>query len=69
MSPSRNPLADVDMKVWIDDPARSAILAGATDDREDAVWLPRSKIEVEYTNESMAIVTMPQWMAEERGLV
>lgn len=57
-------LADVDFDlIKIDDPARRAILFSI--DGAD-VWLPRSLIEVD---EDDKVVTMPQWLAEERELV
>ena len=35
------------------------------------IWLPRSEIEIEYKDRSRttAIVTMPEWLAIEKGLI
>jgi hypothetical protein len=54
-----------------------AILVSETDDRNTkTVWLPLSQCQVEvtggYTRRSkleIVTVTMPQWLAEEKGLV
>ena len=33
------------------------------------IWLPKSKIEYQMTSPTVAIVSMPQWLALEKGLV
>jgi len=39
-------------------------------DGDKLVWLPKSQIEVEETGDGKTvIVTLPQWLAEEKGLV
>ena len=39
-------------------------------DGDKLVWLPKSQIEIEATGDGRTfIVTMPQWLAEEKGLV
>lgn len=36
----------------------------------EAVWLPKSQVEVEATgSDGLCEITLPQWLAEERGLV
>lgn len=47
-----------------------AVLFSPTDNRDDAVWLPQSEIEYRRT-ETRAVyeVTMPEWLAIEKGLV
>lgn len=42
------------------------------DDGVTQVWLPRSQIEIEYPPDApsgMATVTMPEWLAHEKGLI
>lgn len=39
-------------------------------DGDNLVWLPKSQIEIEETGDGKTlIVTLPQWLAEEKGLV
>lgn len=48
-----------------------ALLASDTGSNKDAVWLPLSQIEVDGTpvEGTYAEISMPQWLAEEKGLV
>lgn len=47
-----------------------AILAGETADRKDAVWLPKSLIEVANDgHKNFVTVTMPEWLAMKNGLI
>ncbi len=47
-----------------------AIQVSETGDRSKAVWLPLSQIEVAPTAAaSIVVVTLPEWLANERGLV
>ncbi|MGO8738598.1 hypothetical protein [Rhodoblastus sp.] len=34
-----------------------------------AIWLPKSLIEFEQTEPGMVLVTIPEWLAIEKGLV
>lgn len=37
---------------------------------DEAVWLPKSKVEIEPSDtEGLVTVTLPEWLATERGLV
>ncbi|MCA0421899.1 MAG: hypothetical protein LCH61_01020 [Proteobacteria bacterium] len=39
-------------------------------DGDKLAWLPKSQIEIEETGDGKTvIVTLPQWLAEEKGLV
>ena len=40
-------------------------------DEGKTIWLPRSQIEIEYRDQSnrFATVTMPEWLAQEKGLI
>ena len=69
-------LIDIACEIVSDDPSKGAIavidgtmeeLAGGHK-RQKWFWLPRTQIEVEENGRS-AIVTMPVWLAEEKGLV
>jgi len=46
-----------------------AILVSDDGDREKAVWLPKSAVEVEEKGKSIVIVTLPEPLAIEKGLV
>ena len=45
-----------------------AILVSDDGDKENAVWLPLSQVEVLPKNDGMVEVTMPEWLAVEKGL-
>lgn len=57
----------VDIEVEIRAETDRAIMV-AIPDREP-VWLPLSQCEVELTSHKRATVTMPEWLAIEKGLV
>lgn len=41
-----------------------------TGNKEEAVWLPLSQIEIEETGISgIVTVTLPEWLGEEKGLI
>lgn len=63
----RSDLIDVTMHRHIDRPA--AIFASDTGERDDAVWLPKSQIEIEEQDGAIVVVTMPSWLAAEKGLI
>lgn len=63
----RSDLIDLPMHLHIDRP--HAIFASTTGEKDDAVWLPKSQIEIEQKDGRNIIVTLPQWLAEEKGLV
>lgn len=47
-----------------------AILFSETGDKADAVWLPLSLIEIESRGTANHVtVTMPEWLAIDKGLV
>jgi hypothetical protein len=47
-----------------------AILVSDDGEKEHAVWLPRSQIEVENDgHENFVTVTMPTWLAQDKGLI
>lgn len=45
-----------------------AIHASDDGNRSNAVWLPRSQIEIEERGD-IILVTMPEWLAKEKGLI
>lgn len=46
-----------------------AILVNDSDDPDKAVWLPKSQVEFEEKAGDIVEVTLPEWLATERGLV
>jgi len=65
---SKNELADVTVQLHHETPR--AILVSDDGDSEKAVWLPLSQIEFEKTSKpSIITVTLPVWLAKERGLI
>ncbi len=62
----------VDIEGDLLDTKEKAIQFTATGDKADAVWLPLSLIEVQERpmgGPHRIIVTLPQWLAEDRKLV
>jgi hypothetical protein len=61
-------LVTLTLRVRRDEPTDQAILVMRDDGIQ--VWLPRSEIEIEYKDQrhSVADVTMPVWLAEEKEI-
>ena len=59
----------VDVEVQIHHRTERAILVSDDGDRERAVWLSLSLVEVETKQGGLAEGTMPEWLAKERGLI
>lgn len=58
----------VDLPVQIHGRTNRAILVSDDGDRERAVWLPLAHVEV-APNGRYHVVTMPEWLALDRGLI
>jgi hypothetical protein len=62
-----NDLHDFELQLhWETD---KALLVSDTGIKEQAVWLPKSKIEFEMTDAGRVQVQCPEWLAIERGLL
>lgn len=47
-----------------------AILVSETAHKDDAVWLPKSQIEVANDgHKNFVTVTLPEWLAKDKGLI
>lgn len=57
-----------DVSVLIKHQTDKAVLVAADEDAED-VWLPLSQVEVDGDVGTVGTVTMPEWLAQERGLI
>lgn len=60
-------IIDIDVHVHIT--TERAVLVSETGDRDIAEWLPLSQVEVEMTGPAAASVSIPEWLAQERGLI
>lgn len=67
MASNRSQLTDIEVEVH--HITERAILVSTDGERETAVWLPLSVIEVETTAPGRATITLTQKLAEDKGLV
>lgn len=58
----------IDVHVLIQHETEKAVLVRG-DEEADPVWLPKSQIELESLGAGLGIVTLPEWLAQERGLI
>lgn len=58
----------IDLKGVIHHSTERAILFSLTGDRDDAVWLPKSQIEIDESTKPV-VVTLPEWLAIDQELV
>lgn len=58
----------IDLTVDLHHETDRAVLVSDTGDKEDAVWLPLSQIEIEPDG-GTHVVSLPEWLASEKGLV
>lgn len=59
----------IDLSMQIHAETERAILVSDTGDRDDAVWLPLSQIEVNERHGSVLEITCPTWLAKDKGLI
>jgi len=59
----------IDLSMQIHAETERAILVSDTGDRDDAVWLPLSQIEVNERRGSVLEVTCPTWLVKDKGLI
>jgi hypothetical protein len=59
----------VDVTVQIHHRTERAVLVSDDGDRENAKWLALALIEIETKPNGLAEVTMPEWLARERGFI
>jgi len=59
----------VDLTVQLHHATDWAVLVSDDGDRAKAVWIPLAQCEVEKRPNGIAVVTMPEWLATEKGLV
>lgn len=70
---ARSDLLDLDLILRNDRPRTKAIAVTREGNAEDWIWLPRSQIEYEHKGlgpeGNRVRVSLPRWLAKERGLV
>jgi hypothetical protein len=66
---SRNDPVDIEVIIIRDEDSEAAILVSETDNEDDTVWLPRSQIEYTTDRHGRTTVTLPEWLAEVKGLI
>jgi len=60
----------IDISCHLQHQTERAVLISDDGDSDRAVWVPLSQCEVETTsNPSIVTVTLPEWLAVEKGLV
>lgn len=59
----------IDIDVHIHITTERAVLVSETGDRDAAEWLPLSQVEIEMTGPAAASLSIPEWLAQERGLI
>ncbi len=62
----------IDIEVFFHVTTAKAVMVSDTGEAKDAVWLPLSQIEQEPPENGLAgygTVTLPEWLALERGLI
>lgn len=62
----RSNITDIEGRIHVR--TERAILFSTDGERGSAVWLPLSQCEVELKDGSLAIVTLEEWLAVEKGL-
>lgn len=59
----------IDIQAVIHHETEKAVLVSTDGDRENAVWLPLSAVEVYRTDDGWAEITLPERLALDRGLI
>ena len=60
-------IVDIEMQLHHETP--KAILCSKDGDRKTAIWLAKSLVEYVIKKQNIILVTMPQWVALEKGLI
>ena len=63
----RSNLIDVEVTLVAETP--QAVRVSPDGERRNAIWLPKSQCEVERGKGVLATVTLPEWLAIQKGLV
>ena len=58
----------IDIDVQVHAKTDRGILVSDDGDKEKAVWLPLSQIEVDMRGGGVAVICIPEWLAVDKGL-
>lgn len=48
----------------------NAILVSDDGERDSAIWLPKSQVEIEETDTpNIVVIALPEWLAQDKGLI
>jgi hypothetical protein len=64
---TKSTLVDIDVYVFME--TNAAYLVSDTGDRRNAVWVAKSQCELERKKEAKGVLTLPEWVAEDKGLI
>ena len=65
----------IDVAVQMHAETEKAVLVSDDGDKDKAVWIPKSQCEIEFDSsmkirgKGSAMITLPEWLAKERGLI
>lgn len=59
----------IDLTMQMHHQTADAVLVSDDGNSKKAVWLPKSQVEIEIVRGDIVEVTMPEWLAEEKGLI
>lgn len=59
-------LVDVTLAIWNETPKAIKV---SEDETSTKTWLPKSQIEFHYKSGNIIEVTMPEWLAKEKGFI
>lgn len=62
----KSDLVDIEIKIHLE--TEKAWLVSDDGDRSNAVWIPKSQAQIE-TESRTSIMTLPEWLATEKGLI
>jgi hypothetical protein len=65
----RSDLVDLTLQLRCERPSSIAVSDPAKPRAAPWTWLPRSQIEIEKKSASVVVVTVPKWLAREKGLI
>jgi hypothetical protein len=67
MGAAKSDLVDLTMQLHAE--TEKAVLVSDDGEEAKAIWLPLSQVEIERKAKGVVVVTLPEWLATQRGLV
>lgn len=59
----------IDITVQLHHETDKAVLVSDDGEKDNAVWLPRSMIEIDGKKDNILEITLPEWLAMDKGLI